>query len=163
MKQLIILLISSALVACAGSSEAPDGGADDKPRGRGDCIFESSVRGYRVLDEQNLIIDSSGRRKHHMVLSRRAWGLDSSWGIAFKSTTNSICGGFDEIIFREHGSRAESIRIGSIRQLSDEDEEDLLIAFGKKEPEIKQGPAQKEVKGAEVEELDPAADDPSGN
>lgn len=163
MKQLFILLISSALVACAGSSESPDEGSDDKPRGRGDCIFESSVRGYTVLDEQNLIIDASGRRHYHMVLSRRAWGLDSSWGIAFKSTTSSVCAGFDEVVFRNRGDRAESIRIQSIRALSEEDHDDLLIQWGKKEPEIEQRPAQKEVKGAEVEELDPAADDPSGS
>jgi len=59
---------------------------------------------------------------------------------------------------------AESIRIASIRELSPEDHEDLLIQFGKKKPEIEQTPAPREVKGAEVEELDTAAaDDSSGN
>jgi hypothetical protein len=51
----------------------------------------------------------------------------------------------------------ESIGIQSLRQLSTEEHEDLLIRFGKKEPEIKQAPAPREVDGAEVEELDPAA------
>jgi hypothetical protein len=53
----------------------------------------------------------------------------------------------------------ESIRIASIRELSPEEHEHLLIQFGKKEPEIEQTPAPREVKGAEVEELDPAAND----
>ncbi len=58
----------------------------------------------------------------------------------------------------------ESIPIASIRELTPEDHEDLLIEYGRKEPEIKQSPAPIEVKGAEVEELDPAADDnSSGN
>jgi hypothetical protein len=39
-----------------------------------------------------------------------------------------------------------------------------LIQYGKKEPEIKQAPVPREVKGAEVEELDSAAfDDSSGD
>ncbi|MEL7186159.1 MAG: DUF6491 family protein [Pseudomonadota bacterium] len=163
MKQILTLLTSCVLVACAGASGVADGDSGDTRAGRGDCIFESTVRGYTVLDEQNLIIDSSGRRKYHMVLQRRAWGLNSAWGIAFKSTTNNVCAGFDEVVFRNHGDRVESIRIQSIRALSDEDHEDLLIQWGKKEPEIKQNPEPREVKGAEVEELDPAADDPSGN
>jgi len=53
----------------------------------------------------------------------------------------------------------ESIHIASIRELTPEDHEDLLIQFGKKEPEFEQTPAPREVKGAEVEELDPAAND----
>jgi hypothetical protein len=38
--------------------------------------------------------------------------------------------------------------------LTPEDEEDLLIRFGKKEPEIEQPRQPEEVEGAEVEELD---------
>ena len=50
-----------------------------------------------------------------------------------------------------------AIRIESIRELTEAEEEHLLIRFGKKEPEIKQTPAPQEVEGAEVEELDEAA------
>jgi len=58
----------------------------------------------------------------------------------------------------------ESIRILSIRELSQEDHESLLIQFGKKKPEIETTPGPREVEGAEVEELDPAAtDQASGN
>ncbi len=53
----------------------------------------------------------------------------------------------------------ESIRIASIRELSPEDHDDLLIQFGKKEPEIEQTPEPQEVEGAEVEELDTDAAD----
>jgi len=58
----------------------------------------------------------------------------------------------------------DSIGIMSIRELSPEEHEGLLIQFGKKEPEIEQTPAPRDVEGAEVEELDTAAkDDSSGN
>jgi len=90
-----------------------------------------------------------------MMLSRRAFGLKSSWRIAFRSPSGRICGGFDEIIVSDGvGGRPEAIRIDSIRRLSPEEEEDLLIRFGKKEPEVEQPRQPEAVEGAEVEELD---------
>ena len=152
LKQIVIVICLSALVACAGTDERPDG----EPKRFHDCIHEPSIRGYRVLDEQNLLVDGSGRRSYHVVLWRRAHGISSSWGIGFKSLGSMICGGNSEVVFKGHFD-GESIRITSIRKLTPEEEEDLLIRFGKKEPEIKQTPAPQEVEGAEVEELDPAA------
>jgi hypothetical protein len=109
------------------------------------------------LDERNLIIDATGRRKYHLRLSRAAFGLRSSWGIGFESRTGQVCAGFNDVVFDGHLNN-ESIRISSIRRLSEIEHEDLLIQFGKKEPDIKQTPAPSEVEGAEVEELDPTAD-----
>ena len=137
------------MVACASSS----GEGYGEPRPRGDCIHEPSIRGYKVLDERNLIIDA-GSRSYHLVLQRRAWGLNSSWGIAFDTTTSRVCAGFDELLFKGHLD-GESIRIASIQELTPEEEEHLLIRFGKKEPEIKHTPPPQDVKGADVEELDP--------
>jgi hypothetical protein len=59
-------------------------------------------------------------------------------------------------MFRGHFN-GESIQISSIRELTPEDEEALLIQFGKKEPEIEHTTEPAEVEGADVEELDPAA------
>jgi hypothetical protein len=162
-KQLIIIITSSILLACAGSDTALDGAAEQASSGRADCIFRSSVRGYSVLDESNLIIDGSGRREYHVVLRRPARGIKSTWAIGFDSPSSRVCAGFSEVIFQGHMGN-ESISIASIRELSPEEHEGLLIQFGKKKPEIEQTPAPREVKGAEVEELDPAAtDDSSGN
>ena len=164
LKQIAIAIISCGLVAFSSPINAQDDGEARAKSGRSDCISRSSIRGYSVLDDSNLIIDGSGRRKYHMVLQRRASGLRSSWGITFDSPTSRVCAGFSEVIFKDHMSGARSIRIKSIRQLSPEDHEDLLIQFGKKPPKIEQTPAPRDVKGAEVEELDPAAaDDSSGN
>jgi len=110
-----------------------------------------------------LIIEGAGRRKYHVALRRRAFGLKSSWSIGFDSQGSQVCAGFSEVVFKGHMDK-ESIRIASIRELSPEEHEDLLIQYGKKKPEIEQTPAPKDVKGAEVEELDPAAtDDSSGD
>ena len=158
LKHIVILTSLSALVACTGQGEPVDSATSEATDGRRDCIQQPSIRGYAVLDEQNLIVDSSGRRKYHVVLRRRANGLRNSMGIVFDSPTSRICSGFSEVVFSDpFGDRTEAIQISHIRLLSPEEEEDLLIQFGKKEPEIKQMPAPQEVKGAEVEELDPAA------
>jgi hypothetical protein len=158
LKHVVILYSLCILSACAGTDET-DNGTDREPAGRrDDCIPEPSIRGYALLDEQNLIVDASGRRKYHVVLQRRAYGLQNSLGVVFESPTSRICSGFSEVVFRDSfGNRTEAVRIRTIRLLSPEEEETLLIRFGKKEPEIKQTPAPQEVKGADVEELDPAA------
>lgn len=158
LKHILILSCLSGFVACAAPGEPSD--EDDSPArdSRDDCIHEPSIRGYNVLDEQNLIVSASGRRKYHVVLRRRAHGLRSSWGIVFDAPGSRVCSGFSEVKFRgDFDNRIEAIRIGEIRLLTPEDEEDLLIKFGKKEPEIKQTPVPQEVEGADVEELDPAA------
>jgi hypothetical protein len=91
-------------------------------------------------------------------LVRRAFGLRSTWAIGFTSTGNQVCAPFSEVVF-DDGFRKESIGIAAIKELTPEDEEILLIDFGKKEPEIETTPAPAEVPGAEIEELDPAAND----
>lgn len=125
---------------------------------RSDCISQSSIRGYTVLDESNLLVEASGRRKYHVRLVHRAFGLRSTWAIGFSSTGNQVCAPFSDVVF-DDGLRNESIGIAAIRELTPEDEEILLIDFGKKEPEIETTPAPAEVPGAEIEELDPAAKD----
>ena len=156
-KQYLIIGSLSALSACA--SNPPDEGRADS--GRSDCISQSSIRGYSVLDESNLIVSASGRRQYHMVLHRRAYGLRSNWSIGFKSPTGRVCAGFSELVFDDRFSGGDSIRIASIRAINAEEEEDLLIRYGKKKPEYEHTPEPADVKGADVEELDPAAGDES--
>ena len=157
-KQIVILCSLSVFVACAGTSEPLESTGTADSGSRRDCIPEPSIRGYTVLDEQNLMVESSGTRKYHVVLSRRAYGLRNSLGIVFESSTSRICSGFSEVVLTDgFGGRTEVIRISNIRLLSPEEDEDLLIRFGKKEPEIKTTPVPREVEGAEVEELDPDA------
>ena len=150
-KQCIIILLSSSLLACAGAVSDPDSS-------RPDCISQSSIRGYTVLDEANLIVEGSSRRKYHVSLQRRAFGLNSSWNIAFRSPTGRVCASFSELIYDGDFER-EAIRIASIKELTTDEEENLLIQYGKKKPEIEHTPVPIELPGAEVEELDPDAND----
>lgn len=153
-KQLFIIVLSCTLIGCAGAVS----GAGERDSRRLDCIYQASVRGYTVLDDANLIVEGAGRRNYHVGLQRRAFGLKSSWGIGFRSQTGRICAHTSEVIFNG-GFDRESIRIASIKELTAEEEEILLIQYGKKEPEIEHIPAPVELPGAEVEELDSDVND----
>lgn len=153
-KHIFVLLISSSLVACATSEPDPlHADFDALPQGT-DCIFEGTIRDYQVLDDENLVVTASARRKYHIELFRRAYGLRSSWHLGFRSPTNRICPSFSEVIVDNNVGRAEAIRIESIRELSPEEHEELMIRFGKMEPDVPQTPAEDVVDTAEVEELD---------
>ncbi len=153
-KQLFILLLSSSLVACATSDSGTQmADYDALPQGS-DCIFEGTIRDYRVLDEENLVVTASARRKYHIELVHRAFGLRSSWHIGFSSPTSRICPAFSEVIVDDNLGGLESIRIKSIRALTPEEHEELLVRFGKAEPDIEQTPVEEAVDTAEVEELD---------
>lgn len=155
-KQMVLILFLSSLLGCAIDKSETYAAADTDSPSHRDCIFRSSIRGYNVLDESNLILESGPRRSYHVVLQRRAYGLRSSWNIGFKTATSRVCAGFSEIVF-EGRLDNESIRIASIQELSPEAREDLEIQFGKRVPDVKIPPSPAEVNGAEVEELDPDA------
>ena len=153
LKQIVILLFSSFLLACAGGGEPV---RDDDYAGesrRSDCISSGTIRDYQVLDDANLIVSGSGKRKYHVTLSRRAIGLRSSWKIGFRSSSGQICASFGELVV-DDGMGPERIRIASIRQLTPDEHDALLVRFGKIEPEFEQPPAPASVESAEVEELD---------
>ncbi|MDH4125416.1 MAG: DUF6491 family protein [Gammaproteobacteria bacterium] len=157
-KQSVICFSLCFLVACAASDSSPDPADSVVSNAGSDCISESSIRDYTVLDESNLIVRESRSRAYHVELTRPAYGLRSSWQLGFRSSAGRICGGTSDIIVVDGSLGGSSfdrtIRIRSIRRLSPEDEEDLLIRFGKKEPEIEQPRQPEAIEGAEVEELD---------
>ena len=152
-KQLLVVLSSSFLLACAGAQTRPAEPLWLDGNSRSDCILSGSIRDYRVLDDANLIVTAGAKRRYHLMLSRRAIGLQGSWQVGFKSTTGSICGGFDELVV-DDGMSPQSYRISSVREVSPEEFDSLLVRFGKKEPDFNQPPASRDIDGAEVEELD---------
>ena len=152
-KQLVTLLSLSVLVGCASTKSESDVGLESTSDRGSDCISQSSIRDYTVLDDANLIVSERPKRNYHVVLSRRAMGLRSDWRIGFSSVTNQICGGFSDVV-TDGGFGPEKIRIASIRRLTPEQEEDLLIRFGRLEPKNEQPRQPEDVESAEVEELD---------
>ena len=157
-KQLVVIFFSCVLVACASQDAEPSAQPYADESRRSNCISEGTIRDYTVLDDANLIVSASAKRKYHIQLQRRAFGLRSTWHIGFISSTGRICPGFSEIVvsdgFGGAATARDTIRIRSVQRLSAEEVDALLIRYGKKEPEIEQTPSPEPVEGAEVEELD---------
>ncbi len=153
-KQSLIVFFSSIVLGCASSGDSYESAGDPVESRSNDCFLQSSIRNYQVLDDSNLIVTGSGRRTYHIELSSRAVGLRSSWTIGFRSRTGLICStGSSLVITDGFGPQESSVRLRSVRQITPEELDALLVRFGKKEPEEQQAPAEQEVEGAEVEEL----------
>lgn len=152
-KQYIIILFSLVLLGCASSGDRYQSAGDPVESRSNDCILQSSIRDYQVLDDSNLIVTASGKRKYHVELTRRAFGLRSNWSIGFYSATGRVCSGFSEVIVDDGFGRKETIKLRSVREISPDELDALLVRFGKKEQEEQQAPAEETVEGAEVEEL----------
>ena len=152
-KQLLIGLSLCGLVACASTEQGASEGSAGGGSSGSDCISQGSIRDYTVLDNSNLLVTAGANRKYHVELSRSAHNLRSSNAIAFQSQSGRICDRFSDVVVND-GFGPERIRISYVRRLSAQDEEDLLIRFGKLEPEIEQTRPPNDVEGAEVEELD---------
>jgi hypothetical protein len=153
-KQLITLVISSSLVACAASEDRYESAGDPVATRGHDCISQSTIRDYQVLDDRNLIVTAGAKRKYHVQLSRNAFGLRSNWKIGFRSPTGRICSGTGDVVVGDSFGSKETIQISSIKAFGPDELDALLVQFGKKVSEVERTPTQEEVKGAVVEELD---------
>ena len=153
LKHIVIASFSSVLIGCATSGDEYESAGDPVQTRSNDCIFQSSIRDYQVLDDRNLIVSGGAKRKYHVELTRRAYGLRSNWSIGFYSPTGRICSGFSEVIVDDGFGRRESIKLQSVKELSPDEYEALLVRFGKKDPEEQEAPPEEQVEGAEVEEL----------
>jgi hypothetical protein len=153
-KQLITLVISSSLVACASSEDRYESAGDPVATRGHDCISQSTIRDYHVLDDRNLIVTAGAKRKYHVQLSRNAFGLRSNWKIGFRSPTGRICSGTGDVVVGDSFGSKETIQISSIKAFGPDELDALLVQFGKKVSEVERTPTQEEVKGAVVEELD---------
>lgn len=119
-----------------------------------DCISLLTIRDYTVLDDRNLLIWSSPKRAYFVRLFSRAWKLKSSFQIGTLSRDNWLCPyGGDALVFDSIGRGQDKISITSIRRISRDEADWLLVRFGKKDPAVEQTPAPKSLEGAEVEEL----------
>ncbi len=153
LKQLVILLLSSIFSLFALAQDdvlEPD--FDRDYRGS-DCISIRTIRDYTALDDKNLLIWASPKRPYFVRLFSPAWGLKGSFQLGTMSRDDRLCPyGGDALVFDSAGR--DTARIASIRRISKDEADWLLVRFGKKDPAGKQAPAPKPLEGAEVEELD---------
>jgi hypothetical protein len=150
--QKFILIFSCGLAACAGSGQAEtDRRADTEYRGS-DCILIATIRDYTPLDDRNLLIWGPAKRAYYVTLLHPAFELRSSFRMGFSSRDDQLCPYGGDGIVTGSLSR-DTVAIRAISRVSEEQADQLLIRYGRKEPAEQQAPAPKDVKGAEVEEL----------
>jgi hypothetical protein len=151
-RQILAILTSCIIAGCATTGE-PDAGSSGDVDFRGsDCILISTIRDYTPLDHSNLLIYGPGKRAYFVTLVHSAFELRSSFRLQFSSRDGQLCPyGGDEIVVGSFGHEAVGIR--AISRVTEEQAEQLLIRYGRKEPAEQQAPAPEDVKGAEVEEL----------
>lgn len=118
-----------------------------------DCISIRTIRDYTPLDSQHLLIHGIGRRAYFVTLMRPTLELRGTLGLRFDSRDDQLCPfGGDSIVLGAFAS--ERVNVRSISRLRADQEEQLLIRYGKMEPNEAEIPAQPDnVKGAEIEEL----------
>ena len=152
LKQALAAFVSGILVACAGTGERQASTGRDIDASGSDCILIRTIRDYTPLDDRNLLIWGPARRAYHVTLFRPAFELRSSFQMSFSSRDDQLCPyGGDQVVFGDFNP--DSIGIQSISRLSAEQADEVLIRYGRKEPEQQTAPEPAEVKGAEVEEL----------
>jgi hypothetical protein len=151
-KPLLILVTLSITAGCAGTREGEPVARGDMDYRGSDCILIRTIRDYRELDDRNLLIYGPADRAYYVTLFRPSFELRSSFQMGFSSRDGQLCpfGGDAVVVGSMH---REEIGIESITRVTEEQEEQLLVRYGKKEPAGQQAPAPKDVKGAEVEEL----------
>ena len=118
-----------------------------------DCILIRTIRDYSPLDNQHLLIRGPAKRAYFVTLFRPTFEMRGSMSLRFDSRDGQLCPyGGDSIVFS--GLGGESIRIQSISRITADQEEQLMIRYGKRKPAESVAPAEPaNVTGAEVEEL----------
>ncbi len=151
-KQSIIAIIScNFLIACAVTDEESELGSDINYQGS-DCISIRTIRDYEPLDRQSLLMKAGGNRTYFVTLAGSSMELRSAFRLGFSSRDSWLCPyGGDRIVFE--GISGVGMPIRAISRVTEEQAEELLIRFGKKQPPELQDPAPADIKGAEVEEL----------
>ena len=152
MKPILIIVFLFFTSACASSGDgrqAAGGGIESRGS---DCILIRTIRDYTLLDDRNLLIYGPAKRAYYVTLVRPAYELRSSIRIGFSSRDDNLCPyGGDGIVVGTFNPETVSIR--AISRVTEEEAEQLLVRYGRKEPSEQQAPAPEDVKGAEVEEL----------
>lgn len=100
-----------------------------------DCMFARSLRDWRPLDNENLILFGSGRVPYHVELVRPAFGLTFDVMIGVYDRDGRICPfGGDAIIV--DGPMPERITIRSMERLDEDELDALYVRFGIQPPPV---------------------------
>jgi hypothetical protein len=129
-----LLIVPIAVLAMSGFATSASGAASES-RSYNDCFFARTLRDWRPLDNEHLILFANGRKPFLVELAAPAFGLSFEYKIGVFDRDGRICPyGGDSIILE--GPVRDRIPIRSIRRLSDTEFDEVLVEYGVKPPVI---------------------------
>jgi len=153
LNHIVILLFLSVTLLVSARSEGKSDERQDVDYHGSDCIWIRSIRDYRPLDDQTLLIWAVSRKLYLVRLMQRSMDMRSTIGMSVISRDEQLCPyGGDRLKFGTLDSFPANVR--SIARITTDQAEQLLVRYGKKSGSEPPPPAPREVEGAEVEELD---------
>ena len=145
----VILSITGGVVAAENKHSEEE---SDLDYNGSDCIWVRSIRDYKPLDDRTLLI-YSGSRPYFVRLASPSREMRSTSSMVVDSRDDRLCPyGGDGLIFGRFDPYP--VRVRSINRISKEQENQLLVRYGKDKSREPQAPVARDVEGAEVEELD---------
>jgi len=145
----VFLSITGSVVAAENQQSEEE---SDLDYNGSDCIWVRSIRDYKPLDDRTLLI-YSGSRPYFVRLSSSSREMRSTSSMVVDSRDDRLCPyGGDGLIFGRFDPYP--VRVRSISRITKEQENQLLVRYGKHEADEPQAPPPRDVEGAEVEELD---------
>ena len=129
------LSIISIAALALGAIATGASGAENERRSYNDCFFARTLRDWRPLDNEHLILFANGRKPYLVELAVPAFGLSFEFKIGVYDRDGRICPyGGDSIILE--GLVHDRIPIRSIRRLSDSEFDEVLVEYGVKPPVV---------------------------
>jgi hypothetical protein len=139
MKTALIGLLLLPLAACVSSGPKSQIGTQEKAdkarriqmKRTSDCVFQSTISGFHMLDDTHVVFYGMGRRKAYLAEIAGAC-FDAKYETELVSVdgdrNGQICGfGRDSVAFRRLG-RVENCRILALEDLSEERRLELGLA-----------------------------------
>jgi Family of unknown function (DUF6491) len=138
-----------ALAACAQTSDSTrqTTHAPAAPI-HNDCMFARTLRDWRPLDDENLLLFGPGHTAYLVQLVRPIVGLSFNIMIGVYDRDGSICPyGGDAIVIR--GPMPERVSIRSMQRLDDAGLDDVYVRFGIRPPAVVTAEPAELEKGAQ--------------
>jgi hypothetical protein len=128
MKTSLLAMPLALIAACATTPTDPASGTGDsrnqnrKMLRTSDCVFQSSITGFKALDNRYVVLYGGGRRSAYLAeISGGCFDVKNQSTLAAVDGDGNgqVCGfGRDSLAYREFG-RIEQCRILSLEQLSE--------------------------------------------
>ena len=131
-----VTVLALTLVACASTGESGGGAPTTASGNTTECFFARNIHDWKALDRKNLIVWETRRKPFHLELMRPCQSLRFANTIALSSRGSRICGYAGDAVV-VGGTVPDRCTISSVRALSENSLQELLIHHGQAPPKLK--------------------------